>query len=409
VSNFRAIATATEALRRYLERSLSSDIPEFAVKVQAVKPPADPPSEPTVSVFLYQATPNGALRNRDAPTRDRDGRVLARPQAAVDLHYVISFYGEEPTLIPQRMLGSVVRALHEQPTLSRADLLDAAAAPFLSGSDLAESPQLVRLTPNQLDIDDMSKLWSMLFQTPFALSVIYTATAVLIDGNATPASAMPVLRRGIAVEPFIRPLIQTVLSRPAGSGARPDDGPVTRDRELALVGRNLRRPGMSALVGGSAADVVSSGDELVVLAQPAELPSGVHPVQLRYDVALGNPAKPHPALESNAAPYVRRPRVLAATQQPAPPDGQAVRMRLDIPVLAEQRVTLLLDERAPAGRPHSYQFTAPFPATPGHEVTVPVDGVEAGTYLVRVQVDGAQSPLDVDGGTFSGPVVEIVG
>ena len=405
MSNFLAVATATEALRIFLARAVS-DV-QLGVTVDTRKPPADPPPDPLVTVFLYQVTPNAALRNRDAVTRGGDGTVLKKPQLALDLHYLISFYGNENELVPQRLLGAVARTVHEEPILTRKDIEEAATRPHLLGADLAASPQLVRFTPAQLDLDDLSKLWSTLFQTPYALSMVYQATAVLLDGRSTPAAGKPVLRRQIAVEAFTRPVIETVLSLPAGSGpgTRPDDGPVTRDRELALVGSNLGRPGLSAVVGGAEATVLRSRDDLVVLAQPASLPSGVHPVQLRYDVMFGQPSSARPWLESNAAPYVRRPKVLAAQRMP-----NGVRVTLDIAVVPEQRVTLLLDELAPSGKPHSYQFTAPVSGPPPvEELTVPVAGVANGTYLVRVQIDGAESPLEVTDGTFSGPKLEITG
>lgn len=405
MSNFLAVATVTKALQIFLSRAVTQ-VPVGA-NVDTRKPPADPPPEPPlVTVFLYQVTPNAALRNRDAVTRAGDGTVLKKPQAAIDLHYLISFFGNEADLVPQRLLGAVASAMHEQPILTRADIDDAATQAPLLGSDLAASPQLVRFTPAQLDLDDLSKLWSTMFQTPYALSLVYQATAVLLDGQATPAGGKPVLRRRIAVESFSRPVIDRVLSLApdAAVGTLPDDGAITRDRHLVLVGSNLGRPGMSALVGGTAANVVRSQEDVVVLAQPEQLPSGVQPVQLRYDVQLGDATRPW--LESNAAPYVRRPRV---TQAALAAGGDAVEVTLDIAAGSEQRVTLLLDEHVPAGRPRSYQFTAPFPLPPGTEITVPISDVAAGTYLVRVQIDGAQSPLTFAGDTFTGPTVHITG
>ncbi|GGP52361.1 DUF4255 domain-containing protein [Saccharothrix coeruleofusca] len=403
MSNFLAVATATRALQTFLARAVAAV--EVGATVATTKPPADPTSDALVTVFLYQVVPNAALRNRDTVTRAGDGTVLKRPQAAIDLHYLISFYGDESDFVPQRLLGAVVAALHEQPVLTRSDIQDAVSRPPLLGSDLAASPQLVRFTPTQMDLDDLSKLWSTMLQTPYALSVPYQATAVLLDGQSLPTSGKPVLRRQVAVTSFTRPVIDEVLSLApdAPEGTPPDDGPITAERHLVLRGANLGRPGLSALVGGVGAEVVRARENAVVLAQPDDLPAGVHPVQLRYDVAIGDAARPW--LESNAAPYVRRPRVLQA----APEGDGALRVELDIPVRPEQRVTLLLDERAPQGKARGHQFTAPFPLPPGATQVVPIRDVGAGTYLVRVQVDGAESPLTHADGTFAGPTVDISG
>jgi hypothetical protein len=40
-------------------------------------------------------------------------------------------------------------------------------------------------------------------------------------------------------------------------------------------------------------------------------------------------------------------------------------------------------------------------------ITIAVPDVAAARYLVRVQVDGAQSPLEAGPGGFTGPVVTI--
>lgn len=403
MSNFLAVATVSRALQTFLARSITAV--DVGANVTTAKPLAEPGTDPLVTVFLYQVAPNAALRNQDAVTRAGDGTVLKKPQAAIDLHYLISFYGEESELVPQRLLGAVVAALHEQPVLTRADIQEAMGTPPLLGSDLAASPQLVRFTPTQLDLDDLSKLWSTMVQTPYALSVVYQATAVLLDGQSVPASGKPVLRRQIVVTPAGRPVIDQVLSLApdAPAGTPPDDGPVTAERHLVLRGADLGKPGLSALVGGADSEVVRTREDEVVLVQPDDLPAGVHPVQLRYDVQLGNTTRPW--LESNALPYIRRPRVVHAVAR----GTTALQVQLDIPVLAEQRVTLLLDERAPTGKARGYQFTAPFPPQPGTGQRLPIRDVGAGRYLVRVRIDGAESPLTFADGTFTGPTVDITG
>ncbi len=99
---------------------------------------ATPHPAPTVNVFLYQVTPNVAWRNADLPTRRRSGQPLRRPRAALDLHYLLTFYGEESKLEPERLLGSVVRQLHERPVLTR-KLIERTLAKrtfgFLAGSN----------------------------------------------------------------------------------------------------------------------------------------------------------------------------------------------------------------------------------------------------------------------------------
>ncbi|MEJ8650071.1 DUF4255 domain-containing protein [Streptomyces sp. MS1.AVA.3] len=204
MSNALAVATVTQALALLIEHNLHPEI-DMAVSVETRKPPADPPTDPTITVFLYQVSHNPSMRNSDLVTRAADGTLLKRPAAAIDLHFVISAYGEETELVGQRLIGSVVRTLHEIPVLPRELIEEAAQRPYLEGSDLAESLQKVRFTPTQMDVDETSKLWGMLHNTPYSLSVVYQASLVLLDGHQKPAPARPVRRPEVKVLPFGAP------------------------------------------------------------------------------------------------------------------------------------------------------------------------------------------------------------
>ncbi|MGW6747793.1 DUF4255 domain-containing protein [Streptomyces sp. NPDC055006] len=214
MSNALALAHVTQALALLLESNLGPEI-DMAVKVEPRKPPADPPTEPTISVFLYQVTPDTSQRNNDLPTRAADGTLVKRPVAALDLHFLITAHGDETELVGQRLIGSVVRALHEIPVLPKDIIELAGERPYLAGSDLAESAQRVRFTPTVMDVDETSKLWGMLYQTPYTLSVVYQAALVLIDGRETPVAGKPVERPEVRVLPFGAP------GAPVPPGAEP--------------------------------------------------------------------------------------------------------------------------------------------------------------------------------------------
>ena len=109
MSNPLAVATVTACLQRSLQEAiLTAPIGAVAgATVKNGKPPApgSAPTSPTVYLFLYQTTPNPHQRNTDLPTRDATGALRQRPRTALDLHYLLSFWGDESTLEPQRMLG----------------------------------------------------------------------------------------------------------------------------------------------------------------------------------------------------------------------------------------------------------------------------------------------------------------
>ncbi|GAA2634712.1 DUF4255 domain-containing protein [Paractinoplanes durhamensis] len=198
MSNALAIATVTQALALQIERQLRPEI-NFAVSVQTRRPHTEPPPDPTITVFCYQVTPDVARRNADSPIRASDGTLLNRAAAAVDLHYLISAYGEENELVGQRLIGSVVRGLHEVPILPADVIAEAALLPYLNGSDLADSVQRVRMSPTSMDVDETSKLWGMFHQTPYVLSAVYQAALVLLDGREVPPERPPVREQTVTV------------------------------------------------------------------------------------------------------------------------------------------------------------------------------------------------------------------
>jgi hypothetical protein len=163
------------------------------------RPQVTPPQDAThwVQLFLYQVAPNAALRNADLVTRNSAGKLVRRPQVALDLHYLLAFNGEEKDLEPQRMLGAVARDLHANPLLLPGVLENAISSwPLLAGSNLHEQQERVKITPLSLSLDELSKLWSVFFQTPYALSMAYSASLVLIETDDVVEPVLPVLQRG---------------------------------------------------------------------------------------------------------------------------------------------------------------------------------------------------------------------
>lgn len=119
MSNFLAPATVTAALALLLEELIALDVTDFTFNVTTDRPDelADD-SGAFVNVHLYQVTPNVQWRNDDLPTRNARGQLVQRPRAALDLHYLLSFYGDENELEPQRLLGSAMHILRAQPVLT---------------------------------------------------------------------------------------------------------------------------------------------------------------------------------------------------------------------------------------------------------------------------------------------------
>jgi hypothetical protein len=121
MSNALAIATVTETLLHLLQNHL--DVAQVPGATVSALPPDSPTglANPGVNIFLYQISPNPALRNADLPTRLTNGTLLHRPQSALDLHYLLTFYGEETRLEQQRLLGASGASAGSDPAGGDAD------------------------------------------------------------------------------------------------------------------------------------------------------------------------------------------------------------------------------------------------------------------------------------------------
>ena len=197
MSNSLAIATVTAALARIVRSAIQGAVSGSDVIIGRPENPPAGDALPRVRLYLYQVAPNAALRNADLPSRSSNGTLVKRPCAAIELYYLLSFYGSETELQPQRMLGAVVRDLHARPFLPRQMVQNVIAGyAALSDSNLHEAFEHVRFSPLSLSLEEQSKLWSVFFQTPHAVSVAYQASAVLIESDEAPQPALPVLMRG---------------------------------------------------------------------------------------------------------------------------------------------------------------------------------------------------------------------
>ncbi|MGP4091550.1 Pvc16 family protein, partial [Streptomyces sp. KR55] len=137
-----------------------------------------------------------------------------------------------------------VRTLHETPILPKDVIELAGEKPYLAGSDLAEAAQRVRFTPTVMDVDETSKLWGMLHQTPYALSVVYQAALVFIDGRETPVPRKPVERTDVRVLPFGAPGAPVPPGVERSDDEASDPVPATEDAkdEAPAVAKKTEKP-----------------------------------------------------------------------------------------------------------------------------------------------------------------------
>ena len=208
MSNYLGPATVSAALRLALEDVLAADIGDFNFTVTLGRPeqPQGGLNPGRVNIFLYQALPNATWRNADLPTRSSGGQLLQRPRTALDLYYLLTFYGDDSELQPQRLMGSTVSALHAQPLLTRARIDAARQHPdytFLQTSDLGNEIEQLKFSPMALNLEELSKLWSVFFQQPYTLSLAYLASVVFVEPQAATTRTLPVLTRTVLALPTV--------------------------------------------------------------------------------------------------------------------------------------------------------------------------------------------------------------
>lgn len=413
MSNGLAIATVTATLMEWVRPALEDDVDNGGVA--AVRPDQIESLDGAgVNFFLYQVTPNPSYRNDDLPTRRSDGNVVQRPQAALDLYYLLTFYGSDSSLEPQRAMGSVVRTLHAQPVLSRQAIettIGSSTYRYLADSDLAEQTERIKVTPITLNLEELSKLWTMFVQTAYRLSTAYVANLVLIEADVeTPRPTLPVRRRNIYVRPFRDLYLDKVVA---------EDEPkeeTTSASTLIFTGRQMRGEVTRVRIGEAEYTPLRANlsDTRITVDLASEAPTsgtlraGVQAAQITHRWMMGTPEFEHEGIESNVVAVGIRPRIgitgggsfdiqVSAIQTDAEGnDFRTATIRVLPDLGRRQRVVLLMNEYGVDADPTAYRYPAEPRTSDGDTVIFIISPDIAGEFLFRVQVDGAQSPLELD-------------
>jgi hypothetical protein len=409
MSNFRAVATVTSTLQTVLQAAIQADVP--GATVTTVRPGEDTAANlPTtgVNLFLYQISQNPHRGNDDLPSRSSDGSILQRPVAPVELYYLLSCYGDDRTLEPQRVLGSAYAFLHAQPQLTRAQIQTAVADPtrsFLAQSDLGEQADLIRFTPINLTLDELSRLWSVFLQTHYVLSMTFKAATVLLEPAIAARPALPTRAVQLVALPMRTPRIDAIVSV-AG-----DSAPIVATGSIIVQGADLLADSSIVEIDGTAAATTSTANDAIVLPLPAGMAAGPHTLQVRQAVLFNGTGTPRPAFASDLATFSVLPVItgtggtfdiaIAHVQGTgAAPRSATVTIQVAPAVGVRQTATL---ELSSAGRV-VHRFLAQPLAVAGTQLVFQIAGVAAGAYIFQVRVDGAASPLTVDAtGAPTGP------
>ncbi len=421
MSTALAIAAATRVLTSVIDDNVNAA--GLSGVLGTAQTTASPPDKvktdsgegPQLNLFLYQVSFNQGWREVGLPSRNASGDGIDRPPLGLDLHYMLTAYGPED-YTPEILLGLGVQALHETPFLYRQKIRDVFTPPpplsvidqALATANLADQIEMIKIAPSPMNLEELSKLWTAL-QGKYRPSVSFIVSVVLIESEAQIRTPLPVLTRNLAVLPFQEPSIDAVT---------PQILPWLPSARVVISGQNLGGAGVVAVFSGNpdmaqTLTLTHNGGSAAILLPP--LPAGINTLRVMRQLAIGTPP-PRNIIESNVGMFILQPVIRGAPNEPitvGPTVGgiTPVTVPLDPVLTATQHVSLLLNQLAPpvGVPPTSYSFDAAPADIAANAVTFRISGVGGGQYLVRVRVDGAESPLRADpaSGQFIGPKVNL--
>jgi len=421
MSTALGIAAVTATLRDLLNNGLLDRKTNTGDVTVSVLPPdrvwpATGNKTNSLNLFLYHVSTNPGYRNHLMPQRDSDGNRVTNPPLALDLYYMLTAYGVED-FNAEILLGHGMQILHETSVLTKKHIEAALGGPgvavsgddlpadvtLLGTADLANQLESIKLSPYNCSVDEAYKLWSA-FQSPYRPSAYYMATVLLIESHRPTRASLPVKERVVVTVPLLHPSITAV---------EPLIVPFSGTPTLTLKGSGLKEVGAAALVGDIAAPIsAGASDSSMVVTLPSGVLAGPNQVRIVHR-ALMPDGTFRTSESSNSAPFLYAPQIrpkgpgldVTPVLTGAPLKGK-ITVKIDPPAGKDQKVTLLLNPAAASAG--TLTFAAPTRLTDADTIVFTVAGLAVGDYLIRVEVDGAQSPLTQDvGGNYVGPKVNL--
>lgn len=408
-----AVATVTAVLQNFLQNSVTDLATVLGGPVTVSTEPPDridigAASPDRINLFLFQATENQGWRNVALPSRSSNGDPISNPYLALDLSYLLTAYGAGP-LHAEVLLGQAMFVLHEMPVLTRDAIRNVSATPpaLLAGltiSELADQIEQIKIVPQVMSVEEMSKIWTAL-QSQYRPTAVYKASVVLIQSTKSVRPTLPVQTRSIAVLPFEHPVIDLIQSQENNGAPIVETQPILAGYNLVIDGQLLQGDVTRVLIDEE--EIIPADDQItatrIIVLLPADLQPGLHSVQVahRVDFGTGFPSEPHRGFESNVAAFVLAPQITT----PSPVNvasNSNLSLGISPAVGPAQRATLLVGASTisiPARPPND---------PPASNLNFPIPALAPGDYLLRIQIDGAESPLKIGGsGVFDEPILHV--
>lgn len=398
MSSPAALATVTATLQHLLsgvaQGGLVSTLPPSAAR-------SNGNTGDQLNIFLYGLHYNPAFSNAPMPGETRNGESAYPPMALI-LKYLITAYGaSDDDISGQQLMGQAMRLLHDHPLLSRADIEG-----IVPDSNLHEQIERIRITPDTLSLDDMSKLWTSFQSAEYRLSMGYEVSVVLIESSRAGRAPLPVLKRGETD----RGADVAAAPSPSLLGFRfPNQKPSAEMGDtITLLGEHLNMPNIAVrLRHPRLSDPITlqplpdSTETELLLSLPSvdddpelgsKWPAGFYATSL----VISPPETP--AWSNSSVPLPFSPNIVTIDPTSAPAGQVVLTVECWPQIKEKQQVALVFGERLIPSDP----FTTPADPTAASVLTFTIDDAVARTapYVIRLRVDGVDSnPVDFTGAT----------
>ena len=299
-------------------------------------------------------------------------------------------------LSSQKLIGDVVRIMHENPILTpdviREAMADSAVQsifPEFAQVDLPNQRDLVKFTMINLSLEDISKIWSSFFKTkPYRLSIAYRATVVILDDTMQQArSTMPVRKPKVYLNLSRKPEITYVVPQMVGwiSGTAGAPGGW---QEIRVIGKNLKADDVRIDFGdpdqqlGTMPKPNTVTDNQIIFTVPNNMTAGIKQMRVLHPIDIGEPPQLHKGADSNIVLFALTPKIKDSPSIA----GNALTVRFEPAVGANQKVETMIGTYRPLE-------TTTTPGATSASGVIP-SNVTPDTYPVRLRIDGAESQPD---------------